>query len=105
MHFTFSHETFSVNNHPQPFQNVNQKVKHTSNLYILLLPGEVLAVAVLVSPLEVLELRAGPGVLEVLVLLGGILLRVVDAVLHHVLEATDEAYWKKKKKRKKEHSE
>ncbi len=46
----------------------------------------------LVGPLEVLELLARPGALEVLVLLGGVLLRVVDAILHHVLEAADQAY-------------
>lgn len=50
----------------------------------------------LVGPLEVLELRAGPGVLEVLVLLRGILLGVVDAILHHVLEAADQAYGRRR---------
>ena len=59
---------------------------------LALLPSEVLAVAVLVSPLEVLELLARPGSLEVLVLLLLVLLGVVDAVLHNVLETTNQAY-------------
>lgn len=45
----------------------------------------------LVRPLEVLELGAGPGVLEVLLLLLLVRLGVRDAVLHHVLEAPDQA--------------
>ena len=74
----------------------NKHHNNTPQSRHLLLPGEVLAVAVLVRPFEVLELLARPGALEVLVLLGGVLLRVVDAVLHHVLEAADQTYCKEK---------
>lgn len=57
---------------------------------LLLLPGVILAVPVLVSPLEVLELLSGPGVLEVLLLVGLVHLGVRQTVLHHVLKAPDQ---------------
>lgn len=68
-------------------------VAHTAtsnNSLALAAPCVVLAVSVLVGPLEVAELLPGPSALEVLLLVLLVGLGVRQAVLHHVLEAADQ---------------